>query len=246
MKKALLFGLNYKNTPNQLNGCINDVHNMKGFLSEKGYQVTIHTDEDIPTYTTATGILQKLNNIVAESWKEDLTHVWIHYSGHGCNVKDVSGDERDRKDECLVPSDFKHRGLVKDDYIRDIVKNFNPKTKVFMVFDCCHSGTMADLPYHYITHTPTKENDTIMKSNIVMISGCMDVQTSADAFNVNHLYKYSGAMTSCLLKVIESSKDIFDLIHALNDELKQRNFTQRPQLSSSQPMENIEFTDFIS
>jgi hypothetical protein len=34
-KRALLIGINYFGSPNQLNGCINDVHNIKGFLIQR-------------------------------------------------------------------------------------------------------------------------------------------------------------------------------------------------------------------
>ena len=33
MKYALLIGINYKNTTNELNGCINDVMNMKKYIN---------------------------------------------------------------------------------------------------------------------------------------------------------------------------------------------------------------------
>ena len=35
MKKALLIGINYTGTANELNGCINDVMNMKTALIDK-------------------------------------------------------------------------------------------------------------------------------------------------------------------------------------------------------------------
>ena len=49
MKKALLIGINYVGTENELNGCINDVKNMKTMLIDKlGYKsqnITMLTDE---------------------------------------------------------------------------------------------------------------------------------------------------------------------------------------------------------
>jgi hypothetical protein len=35
VKRALLIGINYKNTPDQLDGCINDVNNIRNFLTLK-------------------------------------------------------------------------------------------------------------------------------------------------------------------------------------------------------------------
>ena len=184
MKKAILFGLNYKGTRAQLNGCINDVHNMKDFLESQSFDVTVHTDEDPLKKTNACDILQELNNMAITTHQESIEHVWIHYSGHGCGVRDLNGDERDGKDECLVPSDYNTHGLVKDDHIKNILKNFNKNTKVTMISDCCHSGTIADLKYRYIHGQKHSESVTVCPAKIVCISGCKDNQTSADAYNV--------------------------------------------------------------
>jgi hypothetical protein len=48
-KKALLVGINYRNTESELNGCINDIINMKDVLITKfGYSIddiTVITDD---------------------------------------------------------------------------------------------------------------------------------------------------------------------------------------------------------
>ena len=35
VKNALLIGINYKNTSDKLNGCINDINNVRNFLISK-------------------------------------------------------------------------------------------------------------------------------------------------------------------------------------------------------------------
>ena len=40
--------------------------------------------------------------------------VFIHYSGHGGRVRDLSGDEDDGYDETLIPVDFKRAGQIID------------------------------------------------------------------------------------------------------------------------------------
>ena len=76
-----------------------------------------------------------------------------------------------------------------------------------------------------------------MRSNVVMISGCRDNQTSADAFDVNKKQMWSGAMTSCLLTVLENKNptDLFNLLELIRYELilKNKGFTQLPMMSSS-------------
>lgn len=242
-RHAILFGLNYDATPDaRLRGCINDVENMEKLLktADYGFQdVRVFTDMSMSNRTTAQGILQEINNLARRSWSENMELAWIHYSGHGCSVRDRNMDERDRTDECLVPSDFKTAGVIPDDYIKDCLRNFNPKTKVICIFDCCHSGTIGDLKYRYFdANTKQIENrGRACPANIILFSGCNDDQTSADAYNVNRLFKYSGAMTSCLIMVLDEQCAlrcrVFDLLEGLRKKLAERNFTQRPQLTSS-------------
>jgi hypothetical protein len=244
MKYGLLFGLNYHRTPQaKLRGCINDVKNVSNFLKNKCHfdHVEVHTDDQPKPRTTAQGFLQELNDLANLTWKKNIELCWIHYSGHGCNVIDFSGDEKDRQDECIVPSDYDRAGVVPDDYIKKIFKNFNPKAKLIVVFDCCHSGTIGDLTYRYISNEKyTVENKIENKcdSPIILLSGCDDHQTSADAYNVMNRRTFTGALSSCLLMSLDSFGDlskvnVFELLNKVRDELKKKKFRQIPQLCTS-------------
>lgn len=243
MRQAILFGLNYDATPDaRLRGCINDVQNVERLLKTSEYafdDVRVFTDSSTKNRTTAQGVLQEMNNLAKRSWSESLDLAWIHYSGHGCSVPDRNGDEEDRTDECLVPSDFKTAGVIPDDYIKDCLRNFNPKTKVVCVFDCCHSGTIGDLKYRYFDeHTKQIENrGRACPASVVLFSGCKDEQTSADAYNVNRLFKYSGAMTSCMIMVLNEKCalkcKVFELLDGLRTKLAEKRFSQIPQLTAS-------------
>jgi len=245
-RQAILFGLNYDQTPEaSLRGCVNDVTNVKNLLLSTGYKfddVKVFTDVDHVNRTTACGILQEMNNLASRSWKDSLEVAWIHFSGHGCSTRDLTGDEKDGLDECIVPSDFKKNGVVSDDYIRNVLRNFNPKTKVICIFDCCHSGTIGDLKYRYLkshTNVQLEHTNEACSSPVLLISGCKDNQTSADAFNVNNARKYSGAMTSCLLSSLEefgnvpTTIKVHELMDKLRETLHSKHFTQHPQLCSS-------------
>ena len=240
MKKALLFGLNYSNTPEcLLRGCINDVNNMSAFLKDRLEfdEITVHTDDAKYPRTTGRGILQDMNSLAVECWKDHASVAWIHFSGHGTRGRDWNGDEKDGYDECIVPSDFKTGGLIPDDYIKRILRNFPPFTKVVVVFDCCHSGTIADLKYRYENVDTVVEENTQSKckARVVMLSGCTDKQTSADAYNVMNRRKFTGAMTSCLLTCMDkhTNPKVFHLLNELRDTLKEKEFQQFPQLCSS-------------
>jgi hypothetical protein len=245
---ALLFGLNYDRTPDaRLRGCINDVRNMESLLKEYEFDdIRVFTDYSHYAQTTGRGILQELNQMADRSHAGQLDLVWIHYSGHGCSMRDIGvRDELDGKDECLVPSDFKTGGVVPDDYIKQCLRRFRPETRVIFVADCCHSGTIGDLRYRYKNNKPVTENwQTPCAATVLLFSGCTDQQTSADAFNVNRMRKFSGAMTSCLIQALKECghgrSNVFQLLERVRLKLRQKRFTQIPQLTSSKQIHEKE------
>jgi hypothetical protein len=245
MKKALLIGINYVGTNSKLNSCINDIYSMKNYLETNlNYNnITLLTDYTNDKPTTA-NIYKELYNLLADSMVNNLEEVWIHYSGHGTSIINYSGDEKDEKDErdeCIVPVDYKYSGIISNDNIRHYFQYFSPNTKVYTFFDCCNSGTIANLPYSYLPNdfNPNQKHN-ILSNNIILISGCRDDKYSVNAYNINKDYKYSGAMTSCLLLVLQNNNTLTyrDLIIKLNNELNIRGFTQRPQLSSTKKLTN--------
>lgn len=239
--RALLFGLNYAHMPGStLNGCVNDVKNMSEFL-QTTYNIpcTIFTDEKDPRETSARNIIQQIYTLALQTYSEQLDMVYIHYSGHGSHIVDTSGDEKDKQDECLVPSDYDTSGLISDDLINMVLKHINPKTRVICVFDCCHSGTIADVKYSWEAANKCAVENVLcpIRAKVITLSGCLDTQTSADAFNIKGDNKYTGALTTCLLSVLQNTKgaksDVFALLPALREELKNKRFSQVPKLCST-------------
>ena len=63
---------------------------------------------------------------------------------------DDDGDEDDGYDETLVPVDFAAFGQIRDDDLyRTLVCPMPAGVTLVSVMDCCHSGTVLDLPYKY-------------------------------------------------------------------------------------------------
>ena len=72
-----------------------------------------------------------------------------------------------------------------------------------MIFDCCHSGTMADLPFRYTGgDVCTIESNKKFSGDIITISGCRDDQTSADAWIREERNSY-GALTYSIIDTIK-------------------------------------------
>lgn len=238
---ALLIGINYTQTPEaRLNGCVNDVKKMSEFLTQRlGFKpqtISMFHDEDpiLARSTTALGILTQLRKLAIDSWRYQYDLVWIHYSGHGTGIRDTSKDEKDGQDECIIPSDYKRFGIITDDFLKTIIRNFYPKTKVFSVFDCCNSGSILDLKYRFVNNVNVVEEfaGPEIASKVISLSGCRDDQTSADAFNLLNNNQFIGALTACLLLCYEPAcnDDIFLLLRKLHEMLRAKGFTQFPQL----------------
>ncbi|KAI9303794.1 peptidase C14, caspase domain-containing protein, partial [Cunninghamella echinulata] len=86
-KKALLIGINYIGSSNELKGCINDVQNIKNFITTRfGFKeedMVILTDDQqeqrfIPTRAN---IIAAIKWLVGDAQPNDS--YFFHFSGHG-------------------------------------------------------------------------------------------------------------------------------------------------------------------
>lgn len=243
-KKALIIGINYIGTPNELNGCINDAESMKTRLINNNFtDITIITDlTDIKP--TRDVIIQYFINLLKNSSPGDL--LCFVYSGHGSYLKDTNNDEIDKRDEVIVPLDL---NFIKDDDLKIIIQKYLKKNvTLFAMFDSCFSGTVLDLRYQYMDSlnydkfTENKKNITTL-GNVLMISGCTDKQTSTDAFFNN---KAQGAMTWSFLEAFKSQSSLTwrQLIKSMRKKLSESEFKQIPQFSSGR-LADIDASVFI-
>ena len=239
--RALLFGLNYAHCRDgTLRGCANDVRNMAAYLTSLGVDAEAYTDDENREETSRAGIVARVRALADLATQEHLDAVWIHYSGHGSHVRDTDGDELDGRDECLVPSDYEDAGFVRDEELAAELARFPAHTRVVCVFDCCHSGTMADLRYTYDAGSETVEElraaANVPNSSVVTLSGCTDAQTSADAYNLA-ASEFAGALTTALLNALKEDatllEDAFRLLDGVHARLRERGFSQKPRLAAS-------------
>ena len=233
-KKALLIGINYTGTPNELYGCINDVNCIKERLVTQGF-----SDNNIKILTDLTSkkanrvnILEEIKNLLINSKAGDF--LFLLYSGHGSYTRDRNGDEKNGYDEMIVSCDLK--GIL-DDELKSLIQTYlKADVTLFALFDSCFSGSVLDLKYQYLdslNYENYTENPKDLETfgNVFMISGCTDEQTSADAVINN---KATGAMTWSLLEGLKQNPNSSwrELIKTMRDLLKKSQYTQIPQFSS--------------
>jgi hypothetical protein len=243
MKEALLIGINYSNDENaQLYGCVNDVVAMKNMLLDayaySGNNITLLRDDenDATIRPTRNNILSKLRALADKS--ANLSELWIHYSGHGSYVNDTNRDENDQHDEVIVPCDYKENGFIVDDELRIILNSM--KCLVYITMDCCHSGSIWDLPYTFPIHNNRiyrglENRSGVQNRNVYMLSASRDSQTAADYFN----FEAKIPMGSFTMGVMECLRNrhhnvsLLQLYIDIHNYMVKNQMTQRPVLSSS-------------
>ena len=151
-RRALLIGINYTgHDQGVLSGCHNDVLNMIEYIKDvHGFEdenITVLLDDDEHTSPTKENIMEAYRTIVSDSESGDA--IFLHYSGHGARIKDDDdGEEEDGHDESLVPLDYATNGVIRDDDLfKIIIQPLASDVCLTSVMDCCHSGTVLDLPY---------------------------------------------------------------------------------------------------
>jgi hypothetical protein len=147
-RKALLVGINDYAPVGaggpDLRGCVNDVRDMAHTLNALGIvppgpgSIRILTD----ARATRANILSGLKWLITGAKKGDV--LVFHYSGHGSQVPDLSGDELEappKKDETICPHDYATAGMIKDDDFRNAFIGIAAGVNLDVILDSCHSGT---------------------------------------------------------------------------------------------------------
>lgn len=133
-KLALCIGINsYASQP--LSGCVNDSKRWADTLATLGFKVKRIVDRD----ATRSAIVQGLRDLVAGAREGD--ELVFQYAGHGTQVEDDDGDERDRFDEAFVPIDYDSGALLLDDDFYRETETLRKGAFLTMFMDCCHSGS---------------------------------------------------------------------------------------------------------
>jgi len=116
-----------------LKGAVADSDAMKAIAEANGFATRQFVNEDATSLT----VLDAIEQAAAQLDSGDI--LFISYAGHGSQMFDHLGDEPDSLDEtwCLYDR------MVLDDELYRAYGRFARGTRVLIVSDSCHSGTVA-------------------------------------------------------------------------------------------------------
>jgi metacaspase-1 len=222
---SLHIGLNrvdpahYEGWDGTLNACEADARDMQALAKSSKFK-------PMPLLLTAQATAKAVSAAIKKAAKTLVKGdiFFMTYSGHGGQVRDTNGDEDDdRMDETWVLFD---RQLV-DDELYALWGGFKAGVRIVVFSDSCHSGSVVRMAPPMISGGPRERlmprqvgekveaahqalyrgiqaahpgaEKATVKASILLISGCMDNQTSLDG-------EHNGAFTEMLLKVWNGGK----------------------------------------
>lgn len=261
MNTAVLVGINnYPDPANNLNGCINDVTTMQGFLTGKGGfssgNITLLTD----AAATRDAIYTALQQMVANSTDGD--HLVFHYSGHGCQMPETDANGNTvAVHDAMCPYDFDWTAAhaITDSDFSALFGNVPTGVHLSWISDSCYSGGYTKLFAHFtgaVTRTiiktippPPKIHGTILLflnqakqprsmralvqtlSRVILLSACSATQEAMDAV-INGTD--DGAFTYYLMGELGSVSGPTEasqrLISNVGSALQKGGFSQTPEL----------------
>lgn len=142
-------------------------------------------------------------------FEKTTKHLVVYYVGHGTTVSDLNKDEDDGYDEAFV---FEDSTLIDDTLLEHLINKKNESSKVTLVTDACHSGSIWDLQSKNV-------NGKDLPQKIMSIAAANDKQTAKQAVIDR---KEQGIFTMNLSKALKNKPSTTpkELLTALKKELK--------------------------
>jgi len=155
----LIIALDYDYAPSSELTCTRDARTMYRMAGRAGVDdITIITDKagvGDPSFPTRSFVLRYIRQ-VARRCEEGDWFIWF-WAGHGVNVPDFNGDEKDGFDQAFVTPDSNGKltesALLIDDDFALALDTFVPEgVRILCINDCCHSGTICDIDSFMYSH----------------------------------------------------------------------------------------------
>ena len=145
----IVIGCNYKGSRYELNGCINDAMDFATTIvnlaesNNINVSLKLFLDNNRSSYPSKINIINTLRSVINSTNNGIYNAFLFYFAGHGLQSKDRNSDEKDGKDESILTADSK---LILDDELFSLISKIKKGREASFIFDCCHSGSMLDLP----------------------------------------------------------------------------------------------------
>ena len=187
----------------------NDIPIIESFLINNGFSAD-NIEELSNSSATKVAIMESLEKLRMKATRGDV--VYIHFSGHGQQITDLNGDEKDGYDEAWIPYDAKksfkkgeyegENHIIDDDlnnYLNGLRSKVGPFGKIVVIADSCHSGsgTRGSSDDDFIRGTseafviPEKASNIIKKDSPVhwlFVAACKSYQTNHELKSDDGIY----------------------------------------------------------
>jgi len=182
MKKALVVGIDYYQHTEDLNGCVNDAHDIESILERHG-DGTKNFDVQLLCGTSDIAAVSKkdLKSAVIALFAENNEIALFYFAGHGY-IESTGG--------YLLTSDACEgdEGLSMDDILQ--LANDSPAKNKIIILDCCHSGRMGDVNF--------KKNHALLSEGITILTASSKTQYAQEVGG-------SGVFTRLLVDALSGS-----------------------------------------
>jgi hypothetical protein len=126
--------------------CENDARDMQSIATEQGFSTSLLLTAD----ATVENVMNALTDATGKLGEGDI--LFVTYSGHGGQVRDLHNDEPDNVDETWCLFDRQ----VADDELYAVWGKFAAGVRILVLSDSCHSGT--------VTKTIERERDQLIQA----------------------------------------------------------------------------------
>ena len=209
-----MVGLDYPYSRNmRLHGTRKDAYRVAACLRRQGFHVT----------TMVGGIASRVTrDVLAGALRrhEDLQgvdHFFFYFSGHGVGVPSSDGHEVDGWDEALVcdrPLRSNAPTLLLDNDLNRMLRRFPRDTRVSVLVDACHSGSICDLPVTRVASGIVHRSRATYRPTITSIGSARDDEVALE-------YRSAGVLTDNFLRLVaDGHRQALDLTRRMNDDMR--------------------------
>lgn len=164
MKKALLIGINDYPGANKLNGCIEDINQVKNAIERNGDDSPNFDVRMLPDVQTSAEVMGAIEQLFSGNGDAAL----LYFSGHG--YVNTTGAE------IVMPHDIstgtQYYSGIQMSSIMNVV-NKSPIRNKIIILDCCHSGNMG--------RYNLQDSGSVLNSGVSILTACREDETAMEA-----------------------------------------------------------------